>query len=56
MTRISTNTLKSYEDNIERLRSAKYSNLEKITSALKISVDDIFLSPNSEKPKMMTSV
>lgn len=48
---ISQRTLYSYEHNIDSLRNASYEVLESLADALSISVNDIFLSPSSEKPK-----
>jgi len=48
---LTVKTINNYERDIDRLRGASYKNLEAIAKALRISVDDIFLSPTSEKPK-----
>ena len=50
-TGISENTILKYETSLQSLRHARYENLENISRALGIKVDDIFLSPTSEKPK-----
>lgn len=50
-TNLTVRTINNYERDIDRLRGASYKNLEAIAKALDISVDDIFLSPDSEKPK-----
>mgnify|MGYP001333515058 CR=1 FL=1 len=50
---VTSRTIATYEGSIEKLRNARYENIEKIAHALSISVDDIFLSPDSEKPKML---
>lgn len=51
-TGISENTILKYETSLQSLRHARYENLESISRALGIKVDDIFLSPTSEKPKL----
>ncbi len=48
---LTVKTINNYERDIDRLRGASYKNLEAIAKALGISVGDIFLSPDSEKPK-----
>lgn len=37
------NTILNYENSIEALRKASYETIETLASALKVSVDDIFL-------------
>lgn len=50
-TSINENTLYNYENSIVALRKASYERLDQIASALGITVNDIFLSPNTETPK-----
>lgn len=40
-----------YESDINKLRNASYTNVKNIAKALGVTIDDIFLSCNSEKPK-----
>ncbi|WP_390410080.1 helix-turn-helix domain-containing protein [Lacticaseibacillus jixiensis] len=48
---VSERTIYSYEHDINALRNARYEILESLADALSVSVNDIFLSPTSEKPK-----
>ncbi|MDI6501909.1 helix-turn-helix transcriptional regulator [Leuconostoc suionicum] len=48
---LSERTINTYESNIDNLRNARYKNVEKVANALGVSVDEIFLSTVSEKPK-----
>lgn len=48
---LSERTINTYESDIENLRNARYKNVEKVADALGVSVDAIFLSNVSEKPK-----
>lgn len=41
------NTILNYENSIEALRKASYETIENLASALKVSVDDIFLGDTS---------
>lgn len=50
-TGLTEKTIITYESNIEKLRNASYKNVEKVANALEVEIDDIFLSPDSEKPK-----
>ncbi|HAP2843021.1 MULTISPECIES: helix-turn-helix transcriptional regulator [Enterococcus] len=50
-TGITERTIINYENSIDALRNAKYSTVEKIATALGVTVDDIFLTSISEKPK-----
>ncbi|MBS6191984.1 MAG: helix-turn-helix transcriptional regulator [Enterococcus hirae] len=50
-TGITERTIINYENSIEALRNAKYATVEKIANALGVTVDNIFLSSYSEKPK-----
>lgn len=50
-TGISTRTIGSYEDDVNKLRKASYETIEKLATALGVTVDDIFLDQTSEKPK-----
>ncbi|QPB60529.1 helix-turn-helix domain-containing protein [Enterococcus faecalis] len=50
-TGITERTIINYENSIESLRNAKYATVEKIANALDVTVDNIFLSSDSEKPK-----
>lgn len=40
-----------YESDINKLRNASYTNVKNIAKALGVTIDDIFLSCDSEKPK-----
>ncbi|GEN48907.1 helix-turn-helix domain-containing protein [Ligilactobacillus pobuzihii] len=51
--KITDRTIALYEQDLSALRKAKYENLESLAEALNIRVDDIFLSPTSEKPKLV---
>ncbi|MSB66608.1 helix-turn-helix transcriptional regulator [Leuconostoc lactis] len=48
---LSERTINTYESDIDNLRNARYKNVEKVANALGVSVDEIFLSTISEKPK-----
>lgn len=48
---LSERTINTYESDINNLRNARYKNVEKVANALGVSVDEIFLSTVSEKPK-----
>lgn len=48
---LSERTINTYESDIDNLRNARYKNVEKVADALGVSVDEIFLSTVSEKPK-----
>lgn len=48
---VTERTIILYENDIEKLRSASYKNVENIAKVLGVSVSNIFLSANSEKPK-----
>lgn len=48
---VTSRTIFIYETDIEKMRNGKYSTLDKIAKALGVRVSDIFLDPNSEKPK-----
>lgn len=50
-TGITERTIITYEMDINNLRKASYDNVEKIAEALGVSIDQIFLSSTSEKPK-----
>ena len=43
-----------YENDVNNLRNARYKNVKNIATALGVSVDDIFLSDDSENPKQPT--
>lgn len=47
ITQMHYNTILNYENSIEALRKASYETIETLASALKVSVDDIFLGNNS---------
>lgn len=49
MTGLTTRTITIYETDNERLKKAKYENIEKIAKALGVTVNDIFLSSTSIK-------
>lgn len=51
---LSERTINTYESDIDNLRNARYKNVEKVANALGVSVDEIFLSTVSEKPKQTT--
>lgn len=44
-------TIITYEMDIKKLRKAKYEVVEILAETLGVSIDQIFLSDNSEKPK-----
>lgn len=48
---VTDRTIYNYEHDINNLRNASYEVLEALAGALSVSVNDIFLSPTSEKPK-----
>lgn len=48
---LSERTINTYQSDIDNLRNARYKNVEKVANALGVSVDEIFLSTVSEKPK-----
>ncbi len=50
-TGLTERTINNYERSIDGIRKASFNNLELIANALGISVNDIYLSPDSEKPK-----
>ncbi len=50
-TGITERTIVTYEMDVRNLRKASYENVEKIADALDVSIDQIFLSSDSEKPK-----
>lgn len=50
-TGLTERTIITYEMNIKKLRKAKYETVENIANILEVSVDQIFLSDTSEKPK-----
>lgn len=50
---VTSRTISSYESDIETMRNGKYSTLDKIARALGVRVTDIFLDPDSEKPKQI---
>lgn len=50
-TDLTEKTIANYEDGVVNLRNAKYENVKKIADALDVTVDDIFLTNTSEKPK-----
>lgn len=55
-TGITERTISNYESDINYLRKSSYDRLEKLASALKVSVNDIFLDPRSEKPKYTSKI
>ena len=52
LTGLTSRTIYNYEKDINNLRKANYETIEKLASALGVSVDNIFLSLTSEKPKL----
>jgi len=50
---VTSRTIQLYERDIENMRSARYTTLEKLANALDVRVSDIFLDPTSEKPKQI---
>ena len=50
-TMIPVSTIYYYENDVKKLRKAKYETVLKISEALGISVDDILLEDTSENPK-----
>lgn len=51
--KVTSRTIFIYEADIEKMRNGKYATLEKIAHALGVRVSDIFLDPDSEKPKQL---
>ncbi|MFT8557743.1 MULTISPECIES: helix-turn-helix domain-containing protein [Liquorilactobacillus] len=49
-------TIRKYENDVSSLRQAKYTSLENLAKALGVSVNDIYLSPSSEKPKYAMTI
>ncbi|MCL0312835.1 helix-turn-helix transcriptional regulator [Apilactobacillus sp. TMW 2.2459] len=45
------NTIHKYENNVSALRKASYERIDEIAKVLGVKVGDIFLNPNTEKPK-----
>ncbi|MGM0268088.1 helix-turn-helix domain-containing protein [Enterococcus sp. AZ128] len=43
-----------YESDINKLRNASYKNVKNIANALDVSINEIFLSDDSENPKQPT--
>lgn len=43
MTRITSRSITTYENNVQALRSASYDYLERLAKALDVDIDDIFL-------------
>ena len=54
-TGITERTIITYETSVDNLRKASYENVEKIANAVEVSIDQIFLSSDSEKPKQEVS-
>lgn len=51
-TGITSRTIMSYENDVEKLRKASYDKIDKLANALSVSVDDIFLDDVSEFLKL----
>jgi hypothetical protein len=51
-TGITSRTIMSYENDVEKLRKASYDTIDKLANALSVSVDDIFLDDVSEFLKL----
>lgn len=51
-TGITSRTIMSYENDVEKLRKARYDTIDKLANALSVSVDDIFLDDVSEFLKL----
>lgn len=51
-TGITSRTIMSYENDVEKLRKASYDTIDKLANALNVSVDDIFLDDVSEFLKL----
>ncbi|HLR34275.1 MAG TPA: helix-turn-helix transcriptional regulator [Tissierellales bacterium] len=43
MTRITSRSITTYENNVQALRSASYDYVERLAKALDVDIDDIFL-------------
>jgi len=52
--KVTSRTIFIYENDVDKMRNGKYATLEKIAKALGVRVSDIFLDPDSEKPKSIT--
>jgi len=50
---VTSRTIFIYETDIEKMRNGKYETLEKLAKALGVRVADIYLDPDSEKPKKL---
>ncbi|MDN6167638.1 MAG: helix-turn-helix domain-containing protein, partial [Lactococcus lactis] len=48
---VTSRTIYLYESDIKNLRNGKYSTIDKISKTLGVGISDIFLNPDSEKPK-----
>ena len=48
---VTSRTIYLYESDIKTLRNGRYATIDKIAKALGVRVWDIFLNPDSEKPK-----
>lgn len=48
---VTSRTIYLYESDIKTLRNGRYATIDKIAKALGVRVSDIFLNPDSEKPK-----
>ena len=48
---VTSRTIYLYEADIKTLRNGRYATIDKIAKALGVGVTDIFLNPDSEKPK-----
>lgn len=51
-TGITSRTIMSYENDVEKLRKASYDTIDKLANALSVSVDDIFLDDVSKFLKL----
>ncbi|WP_100065145.1 helix-turn-helix domain-containing protein [Miniphocaeibacter massiliensis] len=49
LTGLTTRTITLYENDTNKLKKAKYENIEKIAKALDVSINDIFLPSTSKK-------
>lgn len=48
---VTSRTIYLYESDIKTFRNGRYATIDKIAKALGVRVWDIFLNPDSEKPK-----
>lgn len=52
---VTERSIANYEKDVKNLQNAKYATVKRLADALDVKVDNIFLSDNSEKPKILIS-